>query len=95
MEMTAIPVASATTLVHYLPEVIWPILTYTTEENEVVSTVGTDINNYVTQTCAEFLTGERELNDAEWDAYVQRTKDMGVDKMLDVYTSAITRMGLK
>lgn len=95
MEMTAIPVASATTLTNYLPEVIWPIMTYTNEENEVVTTIGTDINNYVTQTCAEFLTGERELNDDEWNTYVQRVKEMGVDQMLDVYTSAITRMGLK
>ena len=95
MEMTPIPVASATTLVNYLPEVIWPIMTYTYDENEVVTTVGTEINSYVTQTCAEFLTGEREINDAEWNAYVQRTKDMGVDKMLEVMTNTIARMGLK
>lgn len=94
MEMTPIPVASAATLVNYIPDTIWPILTYTTEENDIVSTVGTEIDSYVKQTCAEFLTGERELNDAEWNAYVQRTKDMGVDKMLTVISTAVERMGL-
>ena len=94
MEMTPVPVASAATLVNYIPEVIWSILTYTSDENEIVSTVGTEIDNYVKQICAEFLTGERELNDAEWDAYVQRTKDMGVDKMLNVISTAVARMGL-
>lgn len=95
MEMSAIPVASANTLVNYLPEVIWPIMTHTSEETEVLSTIGSDLDNYVAQTCAEFLTGERELNDAEWGAYVQRTKDMGVDKVIEVYTATIARMGLK
>lgn len=91
MELTPVPMASAEALSPYTPEVIWPFFNYTEDEKEIVTTTGTELNAYVKQTCAEFLTGERELNDAEWDAYVQRTKDMGVDKLLEVMTNAAAR----
>ena len=91
-ELTPIPIASAEAILPNVPDVIWPIFTYTDEELNIVNTVGSDINAYVKQTCAEFLTGERELNDEEWDAYVAQVKAMGLDQMLEVMESVIDRV---
>ena len=91
MELTPVPIASAEALSAFVPEVIWPFFNYTAEETDIVTTVGTDINNYVKQTCAEFLTGERELTDEEWNAYVQRVQEMGLEQMLEVTAAAAER----
>lgn len=91
MELSPVPMASAEALSAYTPEIIWPFFNYTDEEKEIVTTTGTEIDNYVRQTCAEFLTGERELSDAEWNGYVQRVNDMGLDAMLKVMTDASAR----
>lgn len=77
MELSPVPMASAEALSAYTPEIIWPFFNYTDEEKEIVTTTGTEIDNYVRQTCAEFLTGARELSDAEWNGYVQRCKRHG------------------
>ena len=91
MELSPVPMASAEALMPYTPEIIWPFFNYTDEEKDIVTTVGTEIDTYVKQTCAEFLTGVRELNDEEWNAYVQRVNDMGLESMLQVMTAASER----
>lgn len=91
MELSPIPMASAENMLPYTPELCWPFFTYTDEENAVVSTTGTEINNYVKQTCAEFLTGARELSDAEWSAYVAQVEGMGVAQMLEITENAAAR----
>ena len=69
--------ASAEALLPYTPDVIWPILTYTDDELKVVNSTGSDLNTYAKKTAVEFLTGERELTDEEWDAFVAQTEEMG------------------
>lgn len=91
MELSPVPMASADALSAYIPDVIWPFFTYTSDEKDIVTSIGTDLNAYVKQTCAEFLTGERELSDAEWNAYVAHCKEMGLDTMLGIMTDAVAR----
>ena len=91
MELSPVPMASAEALMPYTPEIIWPFFNYTDEEKDIVTTVGTEIDTYVKQTCAEFLTGVRELNDEEWNAYVQRVNDMGLESMQQVLTAPSER----
>ncbi|MBQ4227055.1 MAG: hypothetical protein II697_02525, partial [Clostridia bacterium] len=76
----------------YTPEVIWPIFTYTDEELKLVNSVGSDLNTYAKKTAVEFLTGERELTDEEWSAFVAQTEEMGVNDMLEVMESVIDRV---
>lgn len=92
MELSPIPMASTEGLLPFIPEVIWPIFTYTTEELAAVNTIGSDLNTYAKKTCVEFLTGERELNDEEWDAYLAQLNDMGLETMLDVITGVVDRV---
>ena len=91
-ELSPIPMASAEALLPYVPDVIWPIFTYTDEELKIVNSVGSDINTYAKQTCTEFLTGERELNDEEWEAYKAQVEKMGIDQMLEVMEGVINRV---
>ncbi|MBR7041657.1 MAG: extracellular solute-binding protein [Clostridia bacterium] len=92
MEVTPIPMASAAALLPYTSDVIWPIFTYTDEELAVVNKEGSDLNSYTKQTCTEFLTGERELTDEEWNAYVAQCDEIGRGKMLETMESVIDRV---
>ena len=47
--------------------------------------------NYVKQTTAEFLTGERDI-DAEWDAYLAELKKMGIDTVVETLQGAYDRL---
>ena len=61
-------------------------LKYTPEQQEVVSTVGTEIETYVQETISKFLVGEKDFS--EWDSYVAEVESMGLDEYLAVLTEA-------
>jgi ABC-type sugar transport system, periplasmic component len=91
-ELSPIPMASAEAILPYTPDVIWPILTYTDEELKIVNSTGSDLNTYAKKTAVEFLTGERELNDEEWSAFLAQCDEMGVAQMLEVMEGVIDRV---
>ena len=92
-EYDPIPAACAQALLaNYAPPKIWPIITFTAEENEVTSTVGTDINNYMKSFAAQVMTGEAELNDTTWENFKNEIVKMGSDKLIAAYESALTRI---
>ena len=92
-EYGPIPAACAQALLaNYAPPKIWPIITFTAEENEVTSTVGTDINNYMKSFAAQVMTGEAELNDTTWENFKNEIVKMGSDKLIAAYESALTRI---
>jgi len=91
MELTPIPMEAADNLYPYTPEEVWPFFTYTTEENDIITTVGSDLNSYVKKTNAKFLTGELELTDENWNAYVEQVQKMGLDEVLEVMQAAYAR----
>lgn len=61
----------------------------TEAENEVIATVGGDINKYKAENVALFVLGQKSFS--EWDSYVKEIEKMGVAKMLEVYTKAFER----
>jgi len=65
-------------------------LKYTTEEMEAITNKWTDINTYVTQMKAKFVTGQEPL--ANWDKFVAQVKQMGIDDVLKSKQSAYDRM---
>ena len=92
-EYGAIPAACAQALLKdYAPEKIWPIINYTSDESEVISTVGTDIANYTKSFAAQVMTGELELNDATWESFKNEIVKMQADKLVAAYESALTRI---
>lgn len=59
--------------------------TFTTDETLEIAEFEADMQTYAQETCMKFLDGSMELNDENWDTYVQTVKDMGMDTLLDIY----------
>lgn len=92
-EMDPIPAKAAENMMPYAPKEIWPIFTFTPDENDKLSVIQTDITNYVNKMRAEFVTGKTPIS--EWDNYVKQIKNMGVDEMLEIYDVARKRSNAK
>ncbi|WP_225217720.1 extracellular solute-binding protein [Sporosarcina gallistercoris] len=69
---------------------ILPGLNFTVEENDQVSAIMTDINTYVEESTAAFITGKQDLS--KWDDYVKTIEKMGVDQYLEIAQGAYDRM---
>jgi putative aldouronate transport system substrate-binding protein len=67
----------------------FPNVIYTADENTQLSTLTTDINGYVLQMRAEWIT--KGGIDAGWDAYIQKLQDMGLDKLIKIRMDAYAR----
>ncbi|OPJ60033.1 extracellular solute-binding protein [Clostridium oryzae] len=67
----------------------FPKVMYTNDENEELPTLTTDINTYVQQTRAKWII--KGGIDQGWDAYVKKLKDMGLDKLVKIYTDGYNR----
>lgn len=81
--------AAAEKFVNDRPEEIWPPFNYTNEESEIMSSVGTDIEDYVTESQAKFITGKTSFD--EWDKYVETVKKVGLDQYMEIYQNAYDR----
>ena len=53
-----------------------------------MATLTTDINTYVEKKRAEWIVGDIELVEKEWDAYNEQLKKMGLDELMTIYQSA-------
>lgn len=81
-------------------EKLWPyveapafdtsLLTLNEDESNVYSDYWTDINKYIGEETAKFITGQRSI-EAEWDQYVTDLEALGLQDVLDVYQSAYER----
>lgn len=92
-EYGEIPSACAQALLsNYAPEKIWPIITFSADENEIVSRVGTDINDYAKNFAAQVMTGEKELNDDTWNEFQAEINKMKPETLIEAYRSALTRI---
>ena len=91
MELTPKPIEASELLKDYLPEIVWPILNYTEEENEIVTTTGSDIDSYAKSMASKFVTGAEPLTDENWAAYVQTIEKMGLAEYYDAMNGAATR----
>ena len=66
-----------------------PDMFFTTEEQAELDVLSTDLSKYMTENNAKFITGDQSFD--EWDAYVQGYKDMGIDRMIEIYQTAYYR----
>lgn len=57
------------------------------EDNSSVNTYLGDIGTYLEQMVPAFIMGQKDI-DAEWDAFVQNQKDMGIQDVIDIYQTA-------
>jgi putative aldouronate transport system substrate-binding protein len=73
----------------YMKSETYPLVFYTKEENKVIQTYETDINNYIKQSSAKWLL-EGGV-DREWDAYVKKLQEMKLSEVTGVYQKAYDR----
>lgn len=73
---------------HKIPE-IWNAFNFTEEESEFRSTIGSDIETYIGEMEAKFITGAQPMS--EWDKYVANVQKMGLDEYMKVYNQAYER----
>ncbi|MBB4823390.1 putative aldouronate transport system substrate-binding protein [Sporosarcina luteola] len=71
-------------------EDILPGINYTVEESERVSAIMTDIQTYVDEMTASFITGKADLG--KWDEYLKTLDKMGVNDYLEIAQGAYERM---
>lgn len=68
---------------------IWPHFTFTEDEQQKLDSVGDDIEKYVTESWANFVTGKTPLS--KWKKYVDKIKQMGLDDYMEVQQAAYDR----
>jgi putative aldouronate transport system substrate-binding protein len=74
------------------PRYVLPQLKYTTAEAAEISESITNVNAYVDQSIAEFVTGVRNINtDAAWNAYLRELDNMGLQKWIATAQTAYIR----
>jgi len=58
----------------------------------LLSTIGcwTDLKAYVTEMNAAFMTGQKDI-EAEWDTYLKKLDDMGLQEVITIYQAALDR----
>ncbi len=88
-ETQPIPAATARNLFEYGTDVYWPSFTFTTEENDQLAAIETDVKKYYESARTEFITGTRSFD--TWDSYIADLNNMGLPKMLEIYGAAIER----
>lgn len=72
-------------------EVAYPLVYLTPEEQSTVSGITVDLQTHVRNSEAQFITGQLELNDENWNNYVATIEKMGVEEFVQVYQSAYDR----
>ncbi len=77
---------------NYTPymQVGWPdSVKFSDSESNTISLITTDIESYLNQMIAKFITGEESLDN--FDAFVQGLKDRGLDQYLELHQMAYDR----
>ena len=60
-----------------------PAVWYTEEQAQRVSTITTDVREYVRQKQAQWISGQADV-DAEWDEYVSYVEGLGIQELTDM-----------
>ncbi|WP_223068626.1 extracellular solute-binding protein [Paenibacillus caui] len=67
----------------------FPSVMYTAEEFQELPTLTTDIDTYIKTTRAEWIT--KGGIDEQWDGYVKKLNDMGLEQLVKIRTDAFDR----
>lgn len=85
-----ITVTAALNLKAHGPEIIWPAdFTYTESENERLVDLRLDINNYISDMRAKYVSGSESLD--TWDTYIATLERMGLAEYRAIVQSAMER----
>ncbi len=70
-------------------EELWNSFNFTDEENRYLQSEGADLQTYMDEMEAKFITGEESFDG--WDKYVEQVKKMGLDNYMEVQNEAYKR----
>lgn len=73
----------------YMVEEVWPAFIFTIEESDRFNALHSDINTYVEEMQAKFISGSAPFS--EWDNFVNTIKRMGLDDYMSLYEAAYER----
>ena len=62
---------------------VWPYFIAIGDEQTIIDTYATDLDNFVTESRVKFVTGEWNFEE-DWDAFVEKINTLGVDKLQEV-----------
>lgn len=68
---------------------IWPNFNLTVDESSEMSALSTDINTYVKEMTANYITGKKSFD--EWDNYVKTLDKMGLKRFMKINEAAYKR----
>lgn len=69
----------------------YPVMEYSDAEATERATIVTDIETYLENIIARFITGEVDI-DAEWDNYIKKLNDMGLERLIEIEQAAYSRL---
>lgn len=72
-----------------IAKVPFPILFLEQDEQQEITNLRSDLDTYVKQMEAKFVTGQEPLSN--WDKYVSQLKKMGSDRLVEIYQAAYDR----
>ena len=67
-----------------------PVLNFTEEEQAVFDQHITPLNDYQNEKITAFITGKEDIQTG-WDIYIKKCRELGADKLVEVYQSAYDR----
>lgn len=67
----------------------FPVVAFTTEEIDQISSITTDIYKYINEEWAKWITSGGI--DEEWDAYIEQLNSMGLEDLMKIYNEAYDR----
>lgn len=67
-----------------------PLMNYTPEEANELSTLSTDISKVVNEQKAKWCTGQGDI-DKEWDAYIESLNKIGLERYMEIHNAAYSR----
>lgn len=65
------------------------LLSFTTEESEIVNSNLADMSTYIAENLVKFLVGEKSMD--EWDPFIADLNKLGLQTIIDTYQSAYDR----
>ena len=74
----------AASLMKYGPEEIWPAFSYDEKDSERMAVLKNDIDTYVNECEAKFVTGEMNFEE-DWDNYVKTLETIGLAELMEIY----------
>ncbi|GHU73715.1 hypothetical protein AGMMS49992_13240 [Clostridia bacterium] len=68
-----------------------PLARWSQEETDAAATKLADLQRYLQESWGQFMSGEREINDANWNAFLAECQRIGSDEITAIYQQVFDR----